>query len=469
MMRRVRLSAWATAALLLLGGCASTPPAPPAAALNMPTAWLGASGDAAAVGLTEAWWRGFGSDELARLLDAALRHNRELQATRSRLAQARALAQVADAARAPQLEAGFGVARDRPRGEHADNLWQADLVASYEVDLAGRRRSAVDAASERVRSGAFALEAARLSVQAEVAVRYFQVLSLRERIALAQRSLAIAESVLALLQRQQQAGALSGLEVLRQQTQVVTVRASVPPLERQLQQTIDVLAVLTGQPPQAFMLGNARLAALALPTVAPGLPAALLQRRPDIRQAEAELAAAQADVAAARAALMPTLTLTAEGGASSAALGTLLRSGSLAWSVGASVLATIFDGGRRVGVVAQSTARRDELVAGYEQVILGALRDVEDGLADVARSAEQAAHQQQAIEHARAALRMAELRYRHGAVDFSTVLDAQRVLLAAEDAQESVALARHVAAVGLFRALGGGWSGEPERSAAASR
>jgi len=218
--------------------------------------------------------------------------------------------------------------------------------------------------------------------------------------------------------------------------------------------------VLTGQPPQGFVVADARLAGLRLPAVAPGLPAQLLQQRPDIRAAEAELAAAHADVAAARAALFPTLLIGIDGAFTGSTLSSALRSGSLAYAAGASLAAVLFDGGRRRGEVQLSEGRREELVALYEQAILSALRDVEDGLSAVARGAEQATHQQQVIEHARAALRLADLRYRNGAVDFSTVLDAQRVLLAAEDAAESIALARFVAAVGLFRALGGGWPAE---------
>lgn len=470
MTRMIRGSLVAACAVALAAGCASVPPAP-LPAVTVPASFGGQAVDAAALSATPAWWAAFDSEELTRLLDAALRHNRELQAARSRLAQARARAVMTGAAAAPQLEAGVGVSRDRPASASAGTLWRGDFAASYELDLAGRQRRSDEAAGQRVRSGAFALEAARLSVQAEVATRYFSVLSLRDRVALAERSLANAESTLALLQTQQRAGAVSGLEVLRQRALVSSVQASLPPLQRQMQQALDALAVLTGQPPSGLAIGGARLAALRLPGVAPGLPATLLQRRPDIRQAEAELAAAHADVAAARAALFPAFNLTADGGARSASLSTLLRSGSLAWNLGAGLAATLFDGGRRQGEVQLSEARRDELLALYEQSILSALRDVEDGLAEVARGAEQAAHQQQTIEHARAAQRMAELRYRNGAVDFSTVLDAQRVLLAAEDAHEALSLARFVGAVALFRALGGGWSGESAelRSAAAGR
>jgi len=445
---------------LLAGACASPPtvaPAPP----SLPPAWDSPFGAADAPLPTPDWWAGFNSPELTRLIGEALQHNRELAAARSRLAQARARAGVTDAARAPSVQAGVGWAREKESGSASEGLLRADFSASYEIDLFGRQRQATEAALGRAQASAFAMQALRVSLQAEVASQYFQVLSLRDRLALARRSLGNAESMLGLLQTQQRAGTVSGLEVLRQRGLVASVQASLPPLERQLRQSLDALAVLTGRAPQGFAVAETRLDALPLPSVQPGLPAQLLQQRPDIRQAEAALAAAQADVASARAALFPTLALTAEAGAKSASLSTLLRSGSLAYAVGAGLVATLFDGGRRQSEVLLAQAQREELVAVYEQSILSALRDVEDALTTVARGAEQAAHQQQGIDHARAVLRMADLRYRNGAVDFSTVLDAQRVLLAAEDAQEAITLSRYGASVALFRALGGGWDAPP--------
>lgn len=441
-----------------LAGCAAPPPAP-APSVPMPAAWTAAAAvDAPAPGLD--WWARFESAELTRLLDAALRHNRELQAALGRLTQARGRAALAGSTWTPQVDAAGGLVRDKAAGGHAATRASAGFSASYEIDLFGRNRQAAGAASGREQAGVYALEAVRVSVQAEVAIQYFQVLSLRDRLALGRRSLGNAESTLALLQTQARAGTVSGLEVLRQRALVASVQAGLPPLERALQQSQSALAVLTGQPPQSFVVADSRLVALQLPAVAPGLPAQLLRQRPDVRQAEAELAAAHADVAAAHAALFPSLRLTADAGSQTTTLSTLLRSGSIGYAAGASLAAVLFDGGRRRGEVQLSEGRRDELAALYEQAILWALRDVEDGLAAVARGAEQATHQQQVIEHARAALRLADLRYRNGAVDFSTVLDAQRVLLAAEDAAESIALARFVAAVGLFRALGGGWDGQ---------
>lgn len=456
------------AALLAASGCASlrSDQPLPAASVAVPASWSAparADDAPAASAPGSTWWTQFRSAELDALVDAALAHNRDLQAARARLAQARARSASVAAAGAPQLGVAVGAARDKPADAPATGSFVADFRASYEIDAFGRIERGVAAADGRVAAGAFAVEGFRISLQAEVASQYFQALSARDRLALGERSLANAESTLALLQAQARGGAVSGLEVLRQRALVASVRSSLPPLQRTLQQSLGALAVLTGRPPQDLSLANgSSLAGLWLPAVDAGAPSALLRQRPDIRQAEAELGAAHAEVGAARAARWPTLTLSAEGSATSSSLAALLRSGTI--GIAATLAATLVDGGRRRAEVGLAEGVRDEGLARYEQTLLVALREVEDSLAAVARSAEQAAHQQQAIEHARAALRLADLRYRNGAVDFSTVLDAQRVLLAAEDALEATTLARFVAAVGLARALGGGW--EPASVAA---
>jgi NodT family efflux transporter outer membrane factor (OMF) lipoprotein len=275
------------------------------------------------------------------------------------------------------------------------------------------------------------------------------------------------ESLLRLLHVQFDAGAISALEIERQQGLLASVRASIPPIELERQRARDALAILLGRPPQGFSVPPGSLAAMDMPRVAAGLPSELLERRSDIRQAEANLIAANADINAARAAFFPSIRLTAAGGVASDALSSVLRSGSLVYGIAAGLIAPIFNYGRLEGELDLAKARQDELVHVYQQAILLALREVEDGLAAVQRLTEHAEHQQQVIVHSRAAFRMAELRYRNGAVDFTTVLDAQRVLLAAQAAREEITLSRYIAAIGLYRALGGGWEESLKLSTAA--
>ena len=456
----LRTSSLALAALV--SACAGGP-AYQRPDVTLPAHWQ--AGAAPATSASPAWWSEFESPELNRLIVAALEGNRDLKAAGSRIDQARALAQINGANLLPALGVSAEIARDKRAGAPAAPKHTAGLSASFDVDVWGKNRQSNVAALGRVQSSVHAQQSVQLALQAEVAGTYFRALSARDQLAAARNTVRNTEAVLRRLQAQHAAGAISGLEVVRQQGLVASVSAAIAPLEQQRQQALDALAVLLGRHPQDLAeladltdltLATAPLDALRLPPVAAGLPSSLLAQRPDIRQAEADLVAANADINAARAALFPSLRLTAAGGVESASLAALLRPGSLVYALAAGLTAPLFDGGRLRGQVALTQARQDELVQVYQQAILIALREVEDSLNAAQRLAEQAAAQQQVSAHAATALRMAELHYRDGGVDFGAVLDAQRVLLAAQAAQQTITLARYAAAIALYRALGGG-------------
>ena len=242
-----------------------------------------------------------------------------------------------------------------------------------------------------------------------------------------------------------------------------TSEAAIPPLRQQRQLVRDSLALLLARNPDQAPDSQAALRNLALPPIGAGVPSELIERRPDVRQAEANLIAANANLNAARATVLPSLTLGLGGGWQAATVGALLDSGSGFYSLAATLAGTIFDGGRKRGQVEVAAARRVELVENYLAAVRAAFRDVEDALAGVEQLARQEAQQATAADHAREALRLAELRYKAGAVDYGTVLDAQRTLLSAESAVDQVRLARFTAHVGLYRALGGGWGGAATR------
>ena len=450
---RIHLIGFTLAALLT--ACAGGP-AYQRPDVSLPAQWQSGAAPAGAP-LPAAWWREFQSPELDRLIVAALDANRDLKAAGSRIAQARALAQTAAASRLPTLGLSADVALDQRARGQASTKHDIGVGASFEPDLWGRNRQSHEAAIGRLQSSVHARQSVTLALQAEVAATYFQLLSAQDRVGVAQTALRNAESVLRLLRVQHAAGAVSGLEVIRQQGLAASVNADIAPIEQQGQQARNALAVLLGRHPQDLALSTTPLQALRLPPIDAGLPSTLLQQRPDIRQAEADLVAANADINAARAALFPSLKLTAAGGIESASLASLLRSGSLVYTLAAGLTAPLFDGGRLRGQLAFTQARQDELVQVYQQSILRALREVEDSLSAVQRLAEQAAYQSEVVTHAVAAQSMADLRHRNGAVDFATVLDAQRVLLAAQAAQQTIGLSRYAAAIGLYRALGGGW------------
>jgi NodT family efflux transporter outer membrane factor (OMF) lipoprotein len=317
----------------------------------------------------------------------------------------------------------------------------------------------VRAAQSSLQATAYDRDTARLTLIAGVATSYFQVLSLRSRLGVARENLAIAQRVRDLVQARARNGAASALDVSRQEATVLSQRAALMPLEQQERQTLAALAVLIGQVPEGFDVKATGVADLAVPAIDAGLPSQVLVRRPDLAAAEAQLAASNADVAAARAALLPGINLTASAGTASAALLSFVSGGTSTLGIALSLLQPIFDGGRLRGQVSLSQSRERELVENYRKAILAALKDVEDSLVAASRQSQQEALQAEVQTQAREALRLAEVRYREGADDLLTVLDAQRTLFSAQDQLAQIRQARLTAAVDLYKALGGGWEG----------
>ncbi len=454
-----------------LAGCAITGKSPqrPAIASNMPGSWDERALSDAAVTAPD-WWRSFNSQELSTLIAAALDANPDLVIAAERVRQADAQVRIAGASLFPELSFGAGTSRraSRPDGgawDRSDGS-NATFSASYELDLWGRNAAGVRAAQSSLRASRFDLETVRLTLVTGVAGAYFQVLSLRGRLLIARENLVIANRVFVVVDARVRYGAASALDLARQQAAVLGQRAAIPPLELQERQMLFALALLLGRAPEGFNAGfNAaapaaalKLTDLAVPRVAPGLPADLLTRRPDLASSEAQLAAANANVTAARAALLPGIQLTGSAGLASNVLLNFLNAPTAAWALGAALAQTIFDGGRLRSQVDVAASRERELVENYRKSILAALADVEGALAASSRTADQAVLQEQIAEQAQRALRLAEIRYREGADDLLTVLDAQRTLFQAQDQLAQIRLSRLQASLGLFKALGGGWN-----------
>lgn len=444
-------------ACALLAGCSALREPYERPAPGVPGAWRSA-------GPVDAWpdprwWQVFGSSELDGLILAAQQDNRDVRAAYARVGQARAIARIQDAALWPNLGASADASRLKSAGLPGRSSYELSLAASYELDLWGRNRLGSEAAHAALLASRYGAEAVRIALVADVADAYFLVLSLNDRIRVAEDNLAVARRLLDLVEAQYRAGRVSGLELARQRSQVATAQTDLPPLRQQRQAAINALAVLLGRAPAEVAGSDASLLGVVLPAAGAGAPVLLLERRPDIRRAEADLVAAHADIGAARAALLPSLVLSGRGGVASATVGSLFDGGSGFATLAASLVGTIFDGGRLAGQLDLARARKQELVEIYLQAILIALQDVEDALAAAAELARQEQAQEAALAQAREAYRLAELRYREGAEDFSTVLDAQRTLLAAQSALTPIRLARFNALVALYRAQGGGWDG----------
>jgi NodT family efflux transporter outer membrane factor (OMF) lipoprotein len=443
---------------LVAGGCALIREPYRRPEIAAPAAWLGKAPGAEPAGWPDReWWKCFLSAELDRLIALAQENNYDLKAAMARVAQARASLRIAGAGLYPALTFSAGAQRSKVGDSGPNNAFSIGPLASYEIDIWGRNRFTRDAAEAALLSSTYAQEVVRLTLTADVANTYFQAISLSDRIRVTRDNLANARKLLDLVEAQRRAGKVSGLEVERQRSQVATTEAAIPPLLQQLQQTRDALAVLLGKNPGEVELTEESLRPLSLPVFTPGLPSELLERRPDIRRAEADLISANANISAARAALFPSISLSGQRSYSSVDLSTLFEPGSGMYRFGLDVLATIFEGGRLFGQVDLAKGRKKELVAAYYQAIVLAFRDVEDALAGIEQFSEQEKAQQEAALHAREAYRIAEIRYRLGADDFTIVLDAERTMLSAEAAVDPVRLARFTSFVGLFRALGGGW------------
>lgn len=447
------------AVLALAAGCAITEPKT-RPELAMAAGWTEAA-PAAATLPASGWWRDFGSPSLQQLVDAALGANADIRIAAERVRQAEIQLRAAGASLLPLATAGGDTdwrRADAGSGSRAveSESTGASLAISYEVDLWGRLGAGVEGADAFLAASRYDFETVRLTLVSGVATTYFQLLATRARLDIARENLAIAERVFDIAEARYRNGAASALDVSRQRSTVLAQRAAILPLETAERQTLAALAVLLGRPPQGFALAGEALGALAIPAVAPGLPAELLVRRPDLASAEARLAAGDADVAAARAALLPSIQLSGSAGLASTALLSLANPGNSV-ALTASLAQTLFDGGRLRGEIETARSRRRELVETYRNAVHVALQEVEDALGNAERDRRQEEVQLLIRDEAQRSLRLAELRYREGADDLLAVLDAQRTLFQAQDQLAQFRLARLAGAVDLFKALGGGW------------
>jgi NodT family efflux transporter outer membrane factor (OMF) lipoprotein len=456
----------ASALALLLAGCATPVPqalSPPL----VPKAFTGPIPADARTWPDASWWQGFGDADLTSLIEKAQIDNRDVAIAAARVMQAEAQATIQRSALFPQIGGQAGHVNGGCKGQSCENFaplkaFELNFSASYELDFWGLARDNLRAANEQLKSARFAQQSVALTVTANVADQYLNVLAIRQRIAIANQNIAAINNILDVVKLRVKAGASSGLDLAREQAQVEAVEAQLPGLETQEKQSLFSLAVLLGVPPEGFDVKGKDLDGVLSPGIGAGLPSELLLRRPDVAQAEAQLAAAHADVDAARAAFLPQISLTGSGGFVSTAIGTLLQGSNFGYSFGANLLQTIFDGGKLIGQKDLAGGVQQELVANYQSAALNAYADVENALVQVAKSNDAQAHLKREVDAANQAFQISQLQYRQGAADLLTVLQAQQTLFSAEDQLVQTVLANRQASIHLYEALGGGWVEKPE-------
>jgi outer membrane protein, multidrug efflux system len=417
------------------------------------------------------WWRAFGSPELSDLIDKAATDNRDLAVAVARVVEAHAQTTIQRAALFPQINAQAQALRS-PSGQSgqsingqsysAGNSFGLTFGASYELDFWGLARDNLRAASEGLKSARFAQQVVALTITSNVANTYFSVLALRVRIAIANQNIAAINAILDTINLRVSTGKSSHLDLAQERAQLESVEAQLPMLEQQEVEARVALAVLLGEPPEGFEVATQNLDGLHLPAARAGLPSELLLRRPDVAQAEANLAAAHASLDAARAAFLPQFALVGNRGFSSTAINALLHGPNFAWDVGANLLQAIFDGGKLIGQKELARATQQELIASYQSAALNAYADVENALGQVANNSKAEIHLGREVQAAREAFEIAELQYRQGVTELLTVLQAQQTLFAAEDQLAQAKLAHLQGVIHLFEALGGGWIESPE-------
>lgn len=451
----------ATLLPLALAACVSPGPRrspPPAAAVTPPAGWRTPTVAPTVAAVAPDWWRVFGDPALTGLIERALANNVDLAIAVSRVEEARAAEALSRAQLLPQIGGQASESQGQtlsPFGTPSRSAsLQPALTASYDLDLFGRLRQASRAARAQLLASAGARDTVRLATIASTATGYVTLRALDQRLAIARATLAARADALRIARRRYETGYSSRLEFRQAQGEYAATAQLVPAAELAIARQENALALLTGDAPRAISRGLA-LDAIVRPAIPAGLPADVLRRRPDLFQAEQTLVAADRTLDSQRAAFLPNVTLT---GSAGLILSTALADPVGVFSLGGSVLAPIFDGGRLRAQERAATARRDQAAFAYRKAALTAFREVDDALAGVLFTARQASALTDQEAAARGALQNASNRYRAGYSGYLEQLDAQRALLTAELALVQAQADRLTSYVALYQAMGGGWT-----------
>ncbi len=468
-------------ATALLAGCEVgpnyvTPHTPLSNSFDAPTATAPATTSAAAPVDLAHWWRSLNDAELDSLIDRAIASNLDLHIAVTRLQESRAQQYIVSGGTLPYLDASGAAARGSgnnstkgrvgaPLNSAANTTGLKEITqvvgfdAGWEIDLFGKFRRELEAAAADSQAVAEARNAVLITLIADVARAYVDLRTAQLRLDIAQQNIAAGEQTLNVVQQRFGLGLTNELDVALARRQIASERATVAPLEEAITQAQHRLAVLLGQPPESLSDELKTSASLPEPAtkVITGLPADLLQRRPDIRQAERSLAAENARIGVATADLFPRLVLTAGLGLQGQGLGRMPTTSSLIWSVGPAASLPLLDFGRIDSTIMLENLRTQELYYNYQRTVLGAVEEVDNAANGYAAQRDRMDQLDQAVDASKRAVTLATGRYDRGLIDFLNVLDAQRQMYELQDqntvAEQTVVLDY----ISLYKALGGGW------------
>ena len=408
------------------------------------------------------WWEVFQDKQLQDLIRTALLQNYDVRIAATRILEAQAQLGITRADQLPSISGeALAVNERNPQTklfrQYETSANQLDLSLAWELDFWGKYRRATEAARANLLATEWAHEAVVSTLVSDVATAYFQLRSLDLQLEISQRTLALRRDSLQLTQTLANGGATSMLDVRQAEQLVDTAAETIPDLERRIEQQENFLSTLLGNNPGPIVRGTKLNEQPHMPEIPAGLPSSLLERRPDIREAEAQLIAANAQIGVAKAAYFPQISLTATGGYQSSALTSLFTGPAGLWSFGGSLVQPIFAGGRIRSGVTFSEARQQEALLTYRQTIQQAFRGVSDGLIEYHKDREFREYQQQLALSAQDAAQLSEMRYRGGAASYLEVLTNETNDFAAELGLAQAQLNELVGLVLIYRNLGGGW------------
>jgi len=470
---KVALAIVATAALML-GGC-KLGPNYRRPETGTPAAYRFDTGASTASVADQGWWQVYQDPRLQDLIHAGLANNFDVRIAAARVDQARAAFGATRLQQLPQASVTAEADRQKtsqyellPGAPRISNVFLLEGSLSYEVDFWGKYRRATEAARAQLLQSDFAKQDVTAGLVASIATAYFTLQALDEQLMITQRTVDTRQKFVELTSAQHDRGTVSELDVATAQAQLAIAKANLPDLQRQIGQTEDQLSVLVGHNPDTVPrmgiepLQSAAVAApsppISVPVPAAGLPSSLLERRPDLREAEQNLVAANAQVGVAKANLFPSITLTATGGNESSALSNLFGGPARAWSVGGSVLQPLLDSQRNLYQVYVADAQKRQALLQYQQSVQNAFREVSDALISRQQYAEELNQEQASVDAQRKADTIALARYRVGYASYFDVISADRDLFTAELSLSAARLNTLLSVVQLYRALGGGWS-----------